>query len=1494
MAVPRGARRSRPPIETLEGRTLFAATVHNDSFDVTGLTALRADSTYSAITGSGIGIAVLDSGVDAANPELTPQVVSYYNAVEDAVPTTAPTAAGATDNDGHGTHVSGIAASSNPAIGVAYGAHLVDVKVIADSGETQLSGDPLLRGLQFVAEYAATYNIKVVNLSLGEATEAGGINSDAVPAADDISTEIGVLEGMGITVVAASGNSYANDPVAGEGYPADVSTIGVASTWSDTGSGYDFDTYAYGTPEDSYAAVETSAAPDQFSATSQRSTLANQVVAPGVNVYSDWNGSSTGDSGSDLLHNTLSGTSMATPFISGTVALMQQAAFTYGGRYITDPEQVLDILKATSDHIADPDVAGDGRIPISDGAETGGAEQPLDGTGDTYDRVDVLHAIEAVQALFTGTVSDADTDDTTATATVVPTINGNAVENESGTIGTDGLNDVGADDVDLYAVTTTTVGTLTAALSAQSGGTSFTGDVRIFDAAGDEIAAAAGTSASGYPTVTAGTDAAPLAVGTYYVGVAGGGDAAYTITGSGGNQTGATGGTGDYALALTLGNPDPNGVVQGAVAVDLTDPNEQTTSGTTENEYQGILGSDPAPTGSTATRVAVPNGDVDMFAIVAPDTGTVTADVDAASEGADGSDSYVEVFTQSATGATTVVASNGVASTSASDSAVSFAVTLGDTYYVAVTVDANRAFSPTDPFDRVANSTATQTQYDLSLSFDNGNANGTALTAAAATVGTTAAGTIGSTTAGLGADGGFKYVDWYVYTPTADGLLDLTTTATTAGFSPNLQLWTLSSDGGSITQLAGTTGSGQGLIAAVAAGTPIYVSVTGAGNANFNWYALASGSGGQTGSYSLTSALIDPSSAAAKALNDNSIDDGTPGTLTTAAPVSGDVGMDGGLVVGDTDVDLYKFTPIVTGAYDLRTGTSQEGSADTELRLFTATGTQLAANDNADSTTTASYIRADLTAGTTYYLGVSGSGNAAYNPLDGSATADATSTGLYTLSAALATLPALTVASPAAVAPTAAGATLSFTVSLDQPAAAAVTVDYATADVTAAAGTDYTAASGTLTIPAGQTSGTVTVPVLVDTSQSGQLTFDLNLTNPSPNALLDGGQAVGTITDLPVSQLPFGNGARATYADAAGRRVVVSLAGPGTGVVSVIGSPTAEVTIATTGTTGATRLSIQPAGGTTTLDGLTVTGSLSALAAAAVDLAGDLTVTGTINSIVLAGASGGHTLSIAGTAAVGSVRLGAVSDLTVATAEPLSTLSAAGWADASGTATITAPEIRLLTVTGAFAPDLALGTGGLAAARVGGAVAGVWTVAGPVGTVTAGSLAGSFTAPSVRGLRVRANLSAAVTLTAAGGTDLTTLSVGGTIADATVRAAGGIGTVTAAAVTGSTIFAGVTPALTTLPAAASDFAATAGILSFTVTGNAAASFADSDVAAAALGRVAVRRVATANGGTPFGFASDTLASFTDVEPGVATFRWTPKEPTSKLTFNGDFAVRLLG
>ena len=1513
---------ARAPVEVLEVRVLFAAAVHNDSFDVTGLTALRADATLSSITGAGIGVAVLDSGVDAANPDLTGQVVAYYNAVTTAVPAAASTAAGAADADGHGSHVSGIAASADPDIGVAYGAHLVDVKVIADSNETQLSGDPLLRGLQFVAAYADTYNIKVVNLSLGEASTSGGINTDTVPAADDISRQINALEAMGITVVTATGNSYANDPTTGESYPAVVSTIGVGSTWADTGTAADFGTYAYGSAYDSYAAVENSAAPDRFSATSQRSQLDNMLVAPGVDIYSDWNGSSTDNSGTDLLHNTLSGTSMATPFISGTVALMQQAAFTYGGRYITDPEQVLSILRTTADPIVDGTVTDNGRVRISDGSLLSSTVYDLPETGDTYYRVNVLSAIKAVQALFTGTVSNADTDATASTATSVPAVDGTAVRTASGAIGTDGLNQVGANDVDLYKVTLTSTGALTAALSA--GTAAFTADVRVFDAAGNAIAAAVGTASAGYPTVTAGTDAAPLATGVYYVGVSSAGNGAYTITGDGADRAAATGGTGTYRLSVSLSNPDPNGVVQGAVAVDLTDPNF-VFNGTNAvgNQYVGTLGSDPPPTGGTS-RVSVPDGDVDMFAVVAPDTGTVTAQAVASAYGAQGADTFVEVFTRNADGTTTVLGSNGRASAFASDSQLAFPVTLGQTYYVAVTVYGNRTFSPTDPFDRVAGSTATQTSYNLNLTFDNGNANGTALLASRATVGTPAAGAIASTAAGQGANGGFKYVNWYAYTVPSAGLLDLAATATTDGFSPNLQLWTLvaNEDGSTgITQVASVTGSGQHLIAPVTAGETVYVSVTGAGNQNFNWYSLASGSGGQTGAFSLASSVIGAATAAAKALNDNSLNGGTPQALAASTPVAADIGMDGGLVVGTTDVDLYTFTPTTSGPYDLRTGTGTEGSADTLLRLFDAAGTQLATNDNADSTTTASFARAELTAGVTYTIGVSGSGNAAYNPVTGTGTADANKTGLYTLTVTPATLPAITVASPAAANPTAAaGTTLSFVVTLDQPAAAPVTVDYATADGTAAAGTDYTATAGTLTFAPGQTSATVDVPVLLNVNATGSVTFALNLTAPSDNALLDGGQAIGTITNLPVNQMPIGGGQRATYVDADGRTVTVTLAGPGTGVVSVVGTGAEAVTIAAANTTAASRLTVHANVGTTTVDGITVDGSLATLNAGDVVLAGDLTVTGTVRSVVLAGATGDHTLAVQGTGGPASLRLGTVSGLSVASAQPLSLLSAASWDNATNTDTITAPSIRSLIVPGTFAAGLAIGTGdgvALTAARIGGQIAaGAWRVNGSVGTVTAGSTAagwsadvtgtvnaltvngtaaGSFTAAAVRAVRVRSDLTdATFTLTGTGTTDVQRFTVGGTIAGSTITTAGSVGAVRARAMLDSTFLAGVSG--TALPASAADFDTDASIKSFTVTGlpAAAASFADSFVSAATLGRVVVRQVQTANGGTPFGFAAGLLASFADAEPGQPTFRWTPRRPTADLSFSGDFVVRVVG
>jgi chitinase len=89
-------------------------------------------------------------------------------------------------------------------------------------------------------------------------------------------------------------------------------------------------------------------------------------------------------------------------------------------------------------------------------------------------------------------------------------------------------------------------------------------------------------------------------------------------------------------------------------------------------------------------------------------------------------------------------------------------------------------------------------------------------------------------------------------------------------------------------------------------------------------------------------------------------------------------------------------------------------------------------------------------------------------------------------------------------------APLTFTVAMLPVSASDVTVDYATSDGSATAGSDYTAASGTLTIPAGQTSGSIAVSITGDKTYEPNETFTLTLSNPV-GATIVTTTAVGTI-----------------------------------------------------------------------------------------------------------------------------------------------------------------------------------------------------------------------------------------------------------------------------------------------------------------------------------------------------------------------------------------------
>ena len=114
----------------------------------------------------------------------------------------------------------------------------------------------------------------------------------------------------------------------------------------------------------------------------------------------------------------------------------------------------------------------------------------------------------------------------------------------------------------------------------------------------------------------------------------------------------------------------------------------------------------------------------------------------------------------------------------------------------------------------------------------------------------------------------------------------------------------------------------------------------------------------------------------------------------------------------------------------------------------------------------------------------------------------------------------LTVRGPAmltvadAVVEEAADAALAFAVTLSRARDAVTTVAYATSDGSATAGSDYTATSGTLTLAAGESQKTISVPVLDDAHNEGTETLTLTLSDPSPSTVkLADAEATGTITN---------------------------------------------------------------------------------------------------------------------------------------------------------------------------------------------------------------------------------------------------------------------------------------------------------------------------------------------------------------------------------------------
>lgn len=252
----------------------------------------------SGYTGRGVGIAIIDTGLYPHRDFTRPK--NRIKAFKDFVDNKELPY----DDNGHGSFVAGVAAGSGYVSrgkyqGIAPGADIIAIKSLDKKGSGHTSD--ILAGLQWVADHYEKYNIRVLSLSLGtEAKRISGI--------DAMVRAVEALWDKGITVVAAAGNSGpASGTITSPGVSSKIITVGAA---------------------DDRRTVDIS--DDVIAEFSSRGPVSSRikpdVVAPGVNVVSVKSDTEY-QSGQRIrasanLYTTMSGTSVATPIVSGAVALL--------------------------------------------------------------------------------------------------------------------------------------------------------------------------------------------------------------------------------------------------------------------------------------------------------------------------------------------------------------------------------------------------------------------------------------------------------------------------------------------------------------------------------------------------------------------------------------------------------------------------------------------------------------------------------------------------------------------------------------------------------------------------------------------------------------------------------------------------------------------------------------------------------------------------------------------------------------------------------------------------------------------------------------------------------------------------------------------------------------------------------------------------------------------------------------------------------------------
>lgn len=254
-----------------------------------------------AYTGKKIGIALFDTGIAAGHPDFRGdgKIAVFKDFINNKQ--------GAYDDNGHGTHVAGIAggtgiASSGKYRGIATQAHFIVIKILDHLANGNI--DNVLQGVDWLIKNQKRYGIRVVNISIGSGKE------EEIGEESELVQGINALWDAGMVVCAAAGN---NGPTPG----------------------------SIGAPGNSRKLITVGACDDNEEIILNGRTMKNysgrgptkccikkpDLVAPGSNIIScssNWKYKSNFAfyGGGNQFYTVKSGTSMATPIVSGTVALL--------------------------------------------------------------------------------------------------------------------------------------------------------------------------------------------------------------------------------------------------------------------------------------------------------------------------------------------------------------------------------------------------------------------------------------------------------------------------------------------------------------------------------------------------------------------------------------------------------------------------------------------------------------------------------------------------------------------------------------------------------------------------------------------------------------------------------------------------------------------------------------------------------------------------------------------------------------------------------------------------------------------------------------------------------------------------------------------------------------------------------------------------------------------------------------------------------------------